>query len=381
MVASQFHCRSCGATLREQVLDLGPQPASDAFPIDDGDPAHDPRWPLELWLCGQCHLVQLGGDDAPVPEMPLAVESATSKAHSARLAASTVSLLALSSGATVVEFASHHGGSWLNALHAAGLRPPDKDAALADLVVDVHGLAHEPQLAEPLHDRASHVAPGGWLVLEFHHLLPLVLEGQYDTVRHGHPVYLSLTALTPALASHGFIPLHAQPNPAYGGSLLVVAGRPDEHEQPDPSVAETMHAEHEAGLADPDRLRQLQRRAEQAATALHTWLIDARGSGRRVLGYGAPSKAAVLLCSSKVGPELLPFTADLSAAKHGRRIPGAGATPIRSPDELLAARPDDVLVVFAPGTSRMKCARSSERSSRGVDDLCVPVPQPTVLDS
>jgi len=63
-----------------------------------------------------------------------------------------------------------------------------------------------------------------------------------------------------------------------------------------------------------------------------------------VLGYGAPSKAAVLLGVSDVGPDLLPYTVDAASAKHGRRIPGCGV-PIRPVEHLLAARPDVVLIL------------------------------------
>ena len=73
-------CRGCGATTLTQVLDLGLQPGSDVFPLAD-DPVADERWPLQLWLCDVCALVQLGPVIPRLPEPPLAVESATSKAH------------------------------------------------------------------------------------------------------------------------------------------------------------------------------------------------------------------------------------------------------------------------------------------------------------
>ena len=63
-----------------------------------------------------------------------------------------------------------------------------------------------------------------------------------------------------------------------------------------------------------------------------------------MLGYGAPSKAPVLLDLAKVGTDLLPFTVDAAPGKHGRRIPGCGV-PIRPIDDLRAARPDVVLVM------------------------------------
>ena len=67
-------------------------------------------------------------------------------------------------------------------------------------------------------------------------------------------------------------------------------------------------------------------------------------SARTVAGYGAPSKAPVLVSLAGVDDDLLPYTVDLSPAKQGCRLPGT-RIPILSPDELLARRPDEVVVL------------------------------------
>ena len=56
---SQATCRGCGSQVMDRVLDLGLQPGSDHFPRIT-EPIADERWPLGLWLCGRCNLVQLG---------------------------------------------------------------------------------------------------------------------------------------------------------------------------------------------------------------------------------------------------------------------------------------------------------------------------------
>lgn len=330
-------CRSCRGTVLDQVLDLGVQPAADYFPAVD-DPGPDPTWPLGLVLCRACGLVQLSLAEAPAPEAPRAVESATMRAHAQASARWLVDTLRPRAGATLVEFDSHHGGGWEGALRGLGLHPATDRA---DVVIDVHGMAHDEDLDAALALRCDRVGDDGLLVMEFHHLLALVEGGQFDTVRHGHPVYLSLTALQPALRRHGLTPVLARQVAAYGGSLVVIAARTG---APDPSVAAVLAAEAAAGLTDPARLAGLQSVADLAGRALHGWLVDSAGTGLRTVGYGAPSKAAVLLTWAGVGPGLLPYTADLSPAKHGRRIPGCGV-PIRSPDDLLADRPDQVLVL------------------------------------
>ncbi len=75
-----FKCRGCAGENVVPVVDLGAQPCADYFPTADA-PGPDPRWPLELWLCRDCTLVQLGPVEPQLPEPPLAVESATSIAH------------------------------------------------------------------------------------------------------------------------------------------------------------------------------------------------------------------------------------------------------------------------------------------------------------
>jgi hypothetical protein len=112
----------------------------------------------------------------------------------------------------------------------------------------------------------------------------------------------------------------------------------------DPSVGDLMAEENTAGVADVVRFQSFGRHVAESAAALRHWLRDARDRGQRVVGYGAPSRAVTLLCTAHIGSDLLPFTADLSLEKHGRRMPGCGI-PIVSPDELLAARPDVVLVL------------------------------------
>lgn len=335
-------CRGCGSGEVERVVDLGPQPGADYFPPTSttGD---DPRWPLELWLCRACTLVQLGPVEPQLPEPPLAIESATSLAHAETSVRDLLGDYPDLSGASVVEFDSHHGGSWLEHLRAVGCRTV-ADGERADLVVDVHGLAHEPAIGRCLAERSERLAPGGLLVLEFHHLLPLLVESQFDTVRHGHWSYLSLGAVSRLAAPLGLTVVAVRQVPLFGGSLQVMLRHTDGLEVADASVKTVLDDEAAAGVADPDRLAGLHAAAHRSAGALHDYLVAQRAQGRTVLGYGAPSKAPVLLDVSRVGPDLLPFTVDAAPGKHGRRIPGCGV-PIRPVDDLRAARPDFVLIL------------------------------------
>lgn len=374
MVSRPHGCRGCGSSSVQSVVDLGPQPAADHFPLAT-DRAADPRWPLELWFCADCTLVQLGPVRPLLPEVPLAVESATSLAHAAASVDALISEHPELAGGPAVEFASHHGGSWLPRLAAAGCRPAT-ESDQGRLVVDVHGLAHDPAPRESLARSARRLAPGGLMVLEFHHLLPLVAGNQFDTVRHGHWTYLSLGAVERIVEPLGLTVVDARPVPLFGGSLQVHLRHTGAGVAPEPGVRAVREAEQAAGLDDPHRLADLHAAAHRSAGALREHLAKLAAAGRAVLGYGAPSKAPVLLDLSRVGPDLLPFTVDISPAKHGRRIPGC-RIPIRPVEELRAARPDVVLVLTWDIADEV--IQQLEAGGGWGAEYLVPLPTPHVL--
>lgn len=341
-MVSSFACRSCGSTHVGLVVDLGEVPPSDTFPLVS-DPGPEARLPLELYLCSECSLLQLGPEAVLAPEQPSAVDSNTARSHAAWSVSEILRHERVEPGDTVIELDSGHGASWLPGFEAAGLRPQPKTGT-ADLVVDVHWLMHETQLDPVLAQHASRLAKAGVLVCEFFHARPMVSHTLIDTIRHGHYIYLSLTAAIPAFARHGLTITRAVEVPAYGGSLRVSARRTAGVTKIDGSVSDVLAAEARDGINDRETLLEFGRRGRDAAASFRRRLEEFAAAGLFVGGYGAPSKAPVLLALAGVDSGLLPYTVDLSPAKAGRRIPGAGV-PIRPTTDLLVNSPDVVAVL------------------------------------
>lgn len=335
-------CRACHSPAPRRVLDLGEVAASDQFPRAD-DPTPDPTWPLRLYVCEECHLVQLGRERGVYPEPQMAVDSQTALDHARSSVAEIIADERLPQGATVIELDSSHGASWRPSFLAAGLTAVDPDGT-ADLVVDVHHLMHVDDLDAAVRDHVRRLAPRGRLVCEFFHVLPVVENTLIDTIRHGHFLYLSVLAAVPLFARHGLTVTRASLVDVYGGSVRLTAARTEESPAVDDSVERVVARERAAGLDRLESLEALGSRGAQVAEAFRSHLERLRRDGRSVAGYGAPSKATVLLALAGVGSELLPYTVDLSPAKHGCRVPGTGV-PIRPVEDLLADRPDDVVVL------------------------------------
>lgn len=334
-------CRACGSSELEEVVDLGLVPASDTFPLASS-PTHEARPPLILVVCRVCWLVQLGPGAVAAAEDPGQVTSATAQRHAARSVAEVLDSERVSSGATVREFDSGHGGSWLPAFRASGLSVVVDGEA--DLVADVHHLMHEMDANAAVAALAASMASSGVLICEFLHVLPVVEQHLVDTIRHGHYLYLSLNAFQHVLAQHNLVITRAIEVPAYGGSLRVVVRRASGHPVIDDSVARILTRERSAGVGDPRVLSAFGRRGVASAEALRHTLERFRKRGESVAGYGAPSKAPVLLALARVDAELLPWTVDLSPAKAGRRIPGT-QVKVHPVERLLERRPEHVVVL------------------------------------
>lgn len=337
---STVSCRFCRSTQGEIVLDLGEQPASDHFPAAD-DPGPDATYPLRMWLCAGCGLAQLA-EDPTAAEEPRGQEPAALVDQAADAVAQVAAAGFLPERGTVAEYGSPHGGSWLGLLTRRGLREAAADEQ-ADVVVDCFGLMHEPDQAAALTQRAARLRPGGVLLLQFHSLAAIVRGAQWNAVRHAHFAYYSTPVLVDMLDTVGLSVRAVRRFALYGGTVLLVVTRDG---LPDETVQSLAAEELALGILRPEVVGELQHAAVRAAAALATWVAEQRAGGALVLGYSAASRSIALLSRAGLTPDLLPAIADAAPAKQGRRLPGSGI-PVISPAELVAARPDAVLL-FVP---------------------------------
>lgn len=366
-------CRSCGGADTQIVLDLGMQPSCEVFPAAGGDPALDPRHPLRMAFCHDCGLAQLDADPGTVEEQVLVVEPAAMVEQARRTLALLTAQGHVGPGRTAVEFASPHGGTLRPDLEAAGVRvsAPDRPGS-ADLVLDVYGLLHEPDQDEALRHRVALLRPGGALALQLHSLAAVLENRHVGELRHGHFAYWSMPALATALARHGLGVHRARRFPLDGGTVVVIA-RADA--EPDAETRALLAAERAAGVTDATAVAALQQAADGAAAALRGWLDEQRAAGRRVVGYGAATRAVPVLAHAGVDAGLLCAIGDAAPGKQGGRVPGSDI-PVVAPDAVLALDPDLVLL-FLPdllGEMRARMAAVEERGGRWV--VLTPAPQP-----
>ena len=345
-----------------------------------GAPGPDALYPLVVWFCHKCLLVQLEEFQSPdeifadypylssysstwldhtrayatevIDRLSLCsenfvVELASNDGHLLRnFVASGCRVMGVEPAANVAEIAKEHGvptrTEFFGALTAAKLRV---DEGGADLVVANNVLAHVPDLHDFIEGIRLLLAPAGTVTIEFPHLLSLIAHCQFDTIYHEHFSYFSLYSARAVLAAHGLRVYHVQHLPTHGGSLRLWLC----HEQAALSSTGTVEAvlaeERAAGMQEARSYHGFGTRVAAVREQLRAALDGVLSNGRTIAGYGAPAKACTLLNYCGVGPDILPFTVDANPLKQGRMIPGV-RVPIYTPTRL-EEEPVDVVFVLA----------------------------------
>jgi predicted TPR repeat methyltransferase len=404
-------CRSCGTPLERTFVDLGTSPPCEAFLTADQLVQPELTYPLRVFTCTSCLLVQLPAHvDAQAVFDDYAYFSSFSDSwveHARRFVETAVARLDLGPDSLVVEVASNDG-YLLQHVVAAGIPALGVEAAdnvaqaarergvptltcyldaeqgsriaaehgPADLVVGNNVLAHVPDLQGFVAGLRALVAPEGWVSLEFPHLLRLVQQRQYDTIYHEHFSYFSLLTASAALADGGLTVVDVEELPTHGGSLRVWARPKDLGSTPGPAVERVLAEEAAAGLHTLAGHDGFEPAVFDVKQGLLRFLLDARRDGRTVAGYGAPGKGNTLLNHCGVRTDLLPYTVDRNPYKHGRFLPGSHI-PVLPPEELDRRRPDYVLLL--PWNLREELVAQLAHVRDWGGRLVVPIPRLEVL--
>jgi hypothetical protein len=407
----QATCRFCGTPLELTVVDLGMSPLCENFLRSDQTRKVEPFFPLRVFACERCYLVQLEAFVRPDEIFTeYAYYSGYSTAwveHARRYVETITKRLDLDADDLVVELASNDGyllqhfvGTGIQIL---GVDPAANVAEAAEkrgvpTVVDFFGRATAERLIDEvggaslivgnnvlaqvpdLNDFVAGVQvllrDDGTATFEFPHLLRLLDGLQYDTIYHEHFSYFSFATITEILRAHGLDVYDVEELWTHGGSLRVYAQHAGGPNETADAVSELLVREEREGLRSPERYAGFAEDVKESKRALLELLISLRREGKQVVGYGAPGKGNTLLNYCGIRTDLLDYTVDRNPYKHGLFTPGTHI-PIFAPEKIAETRPDYVLVL--PWNLIDEIASQLAYVSEWGGRLIVPVPSATVL--
>jgi hypothetical protein len=372
-----MNCRFCKTQLRHEFLDLGHAPPSNAFLTSAQLAEPESYYPLKLWICDQCLLVQL--DEYKRHEEIFRDDyayfssySSSWLAHAQAYVEMIAAKLRLGKHSQVIEIASNDGYllQYVQAqeIPCLGIEPSSNTAHAcrekgipvredffgvrlaetlpkADLLLGNNVLAHVPDLHDFVEGLRIALKPHGTITLEFPHVLRLIEQHQFDTVYHEHFSYFSLFTVQKILVAHGLKLYDVEELPTHGGSLRIYAAHAEHRDLPvSQQIQRVLAQEEHFGLHALTGYHGFQEQVNAVKDGVLRFLLDAKQAGKCVVGYGAAAKGNTLLNYCGVKKDLLTCVVDKSPHKQGKFLPGSHI-PVVSPAEICRVRPDYVLIL------------------------------------
>jgi SAM-dependent methyltransferase len=406
-VRSVVACRLCDSAKLSTFIDFGSVPLGNNLQTSAEAAQAAVSYPLVLMRCGECGHFQLG--HAVNPRLLYA----TNYTYLSGVGASFIKHLEsypdwvaenckLPSNAVVVDVGSNDG-TCLKAFRVrgytvCGVDPASLPASIAnengidtinaffdaDVVAQIkrkHGsadfvtshnvLAHVDDLAAVFRNVRTLLKEGGYFAFEVGYFREVLTSGHFDTIYHEHLDYHHAAPLVRHLALLGFDVLDVSVNPIQGGSIRLLLRNTGQGAVAD-SARAFVDAESKSVLHDQEFLANWRKRVEAGMATFRNLLRERADRGRTIAGYGAPTKATLLMKMADIGRGDIDYVVEDNPHKAGRYLPGSGV-PIRTRNEL-TANPPDVLVLFAWNFADDILAKLAGKFAKPVE-VVVPLPE------
>ena len=377
---NKMNCRFCDVELSTIFVSLGMSPLANAYLSKDQLDVKEPFYPLDVYVCHKCFLVQLSEFESPENIFSdyayFSSYSVTWLKHTKTYADKIAKEFGLNKNSFVVEVASNDGCLLQNFVSknipVLGIEPARNVAEIArkkdiptetsffgvvtakrlslegkraDLLLGNNVFAHVPDINDFVKGLKILLKPSGVITMEFPHLMKLINENQFDTIYHEHFSYFSLITAEKILNTHGLELFDIEELPTHGGSLRIYAKhKEDATKAVLESVAALRNKEIKAGYSDIKHYAGFKDRVSTLKKEIDKFLKALRSESKAIVGYGAPAKGNTLLNYCGIGVDSIPYTVDKNPYKQGRFLPGSHI-PIESPDKIKETKPDYVLIL------------------------------------
>jgi SAM-dependent methyltransferase len=401
-------CRFCGAGLRHTFVDLGMSPPCEAILERAQLNQMEAFYPLHVFVCDQCFLVQL--QEYVTPEdifteyayfssysdswlahakayTKLMIERFDLNAQSQVVelgsndgyllqyfAEAGIPVLGIEPAANVAKVATGKGVPTLVKFFSAELAEElVRDDMQADLLVGNNVLAQVPGLRSFVKGMGVLLKPQGVITLEFPHLMRLIEENQFDTIYHEHFSYFSFITVEKILAAFGLTVFDVKELPAHGGSLRIYARHEQDYSRPVTLRAQELaEREEKAGFTRLETYFSFAEKVKETKRKILDFLIRVKREGKSVAGYGAPGKGNTLLNYCGIRSDFLDYTVDRNPYKHGKFLAGTHI-PVFDTGKIRETKPD--YVVILPWNLKKEISEQLSYVREWGGKLVVPIPE------
>ena len=231
-----YKCRFCNCELKITFIDLGITPLSNSFLKRENLGKPEKKFPLKVFVCESCFLVQIPEFETPdnifseyvyfssfsknwlrhvenytnmiskkndLKEDSLVVELASNDGYLLQFfKKKRISVLGIEPAVNVARVAEEKGIRTITDFFGEKLAEKlTIEKIKADLIIGNNVLAHVPDINDFVRGMKILLKDNGTINMEFPHLLQLIKHNQFDTIYHEHFSYLSLNTVKKFLNS------------------------------------------------------------------------------------------------------------------------------------------------------------------------------------
>lgn len=366
-------CQICNSNSLFKVLSMGNHPTVNDFLDLKEERSLIETYPLELFFCSNCLLVQLGRIIDPKKIFPnnYAYRSGTTKLlidNFRELADEAINNLPLEKNDFVVDIGSNDGTLLSNfkkkEMRVLGVEPTDVAKIAINAGIDTINQPFNKIIAEHIkvsygkaklitaanvfgHIKDVHdVMEGicylldhdGVFVSENHYLMSFIETLQYDTVYHEHLRYYSLRSLNALFDIHGLEIFDVKKIRTHGGSVRVFASRKGLRNKTLESL--NLIGKEPEKDAHLQILKNFEKRTNASKIELILGLYNLKKTGKRIVGIGAPSRASSLINYLGLDVDVIDYICEVeNSLKLDKFMPGT-KIPVVLEKRLFDEQPD-----------------------------------------
>lgn len=406
-----MNCVFCKSADVEKFLDLGFIPLVDRFL--DVKELNEPEilYPLNVCLCKNCGLSQLGYKVPPTKlfNENYAYESSTTKTRKQnydQLAEYICDKFEIPKEALIVDIGSNVG-ILLESFNKRGMKIVGVDASpniveianskgiptisgffdknivekivsegqKASVVTATNVFAHIQDYESFMDALTELLEKNGIFVFHVPHFLQLIRNLEYDTVYHEHVSYFGLKPLQKFFERFDMEMFDVSETDLDGGSIRCFVCRRGQ-KTISPKINKLVDEEEKEGIYSIERLRKFAIETSQQKSKLLSLLYSIKENNQRIVGIGAPAKGITLLNYCKIDNFFLDYVTEKAPLKIGKFTPGTHIQ-VKQDEVLMKDMPDYALILAWNFSKEIMKNLDEYRKSGG--KFIIPIPKPQIV--
>jgi hypothetical protein len=405
------NCRICNSTNLHLILDLGEQPPANSLINKSQLDIIEPKFPLRLFWCGECFLVQLldivnkehlfkhylymTSASKPIvdhfkkyavdifneflnkQENPFVVEIGSNDGSLLKeFKKLGSSILGIEPASNLAKLANDSDITTLNDFFSLNNAKKIAESKNASIVVANNVIGHIENLHELMEGIKILIGAQGIFIFEVPYLLDLIKKLEFDTVYHEHLSYFSILPINNLIEHFDLEIFDIQKQNVHGGTIRIFVSKKNNFKIKD-NVKKFIKLEYEFGINNIKTYENFSNDIKNLKNKIVELLQKLKNEKKSLFGYGASAKGNVLLNYCNIDYNILDYIIDTTPLKQGKFTPGTHI-PVYSPNKILDKGEGSIALLLAWNYKSEILDKENQFRTNGGKFL-LPIPEPKLI--